>query len=70
MNYEEMNELQYCEKVREYASVLASLADGWTVEEIRRELDWADSMGDEFLESMTSEQMDEFAWSVMMEIEG
>ena len=65
-SYEEMNEAEYAEAVTEYADLLASLADGWT------EADVLDDMkecigrgGDGFLETMTGEQLEAFAGSVM-----
>lgn len=65
-SYEEMNELEYAEAVTEYADLLASLADGWTEQDVLNDMqECIDRGGDGFLETMTSEQLEAFAGSVM-----
>ncbi len=69
-SYEEMNELEYAEAVTEYADLLASLADGWTETDVLNDMqECIDRGGDGFLETMTGEQLENFAKSVHREIE-
>ena len=70
-SYEEMNEIEYAEAVTEYADLLASLADGWTEQDVLSDMqECIDRGGDGFLETMTGEQLENFAKSVHREIEG
>lgn len=70
-SYEEMNELEYAEAVTEYADLLASLADGWTEADVMNDMmECIERGGDGFLETMTGEQLENFAKSVHREIEG
>lgn len=65
-SYEEMNEVEYAEAVTEYADTLASLADGWTTEDVLNDMkECIGRGGDGFLETMTDEQLKAFAASVM-----
>lgn len=65
-SYEEMNELEYAEAVTEYADLLASLADGWTEQDVLNDMkEVIEQGGDGFLETMTEEQLKAFAGSVM-----
>jgi len=69
-SYEEMNEIEYAEAVTEYADLLASLADGWTEQDVLSDMqECIDRGGDGFLETMTGEQLEAFAKSVHREIE-
>lgn len=64
-SYEEMNEVEYAEAVTEYADLLASLADGWTEQDVLNDMkEVIEQGGDGFLETMTSEQLEAFAGSV------
>ena len=65
-SYEEMNEIEYAEAVTEYADLLASLADGWTEQDVLNDMkEVIEQGGDGFLETMTEEQLKAFAGSVM-----
>lgn len=65
-HYKEMNELEYAEAVAEYADLLASLADGWTEQDVLNDMkECIGRGGDGFLETMTDEQLKAFAGSVM-----
>lgn len=65
-SYEEMNEVEYAEAVTEYADLLASLADGWTEQDVLNDMkEVIEQGGDGFLETMTDEQLEAFAGSVM-----
>lgn len=69
-SYEEMNEIEYAQVVTEYADTLASLANGWTTEEILDDMkDCIRQGGDGFLETMTDEQLKAFAASVAREMD-
>ena len=64
-SYEEMNEIEYAEVVTEYADLLASLADGWTEQDVLNDMkEVIEQGGDGFLETMTEEQLKAFAGSV------
>lgn len=68
--YEEMNVIEYWEAVKEYASLLGSLAEGWTETDVMNDMqECIDRGGDGFLETMTGEQLENFAKSVHREIE-
>ncbi len=68
--YEEMNVIEYAEAVTEYAALLGSLAEGWTEADVMNDmLECIDRGGDGFLETMTGEQLENFAKSVHREIE-
>lgn len=65
-SYEEMNEIEYAEAVTEYADLLASLADGWTEQDVLNDMkECIGRGGDGFLETMTDEQLEAFVGSVM-----
>lgn len=65
-SYEEMNEVEYAEAVTEYADLLASLADGWTEQDVLNDMkEVIEQGGDGFLETMTDDQLEAFAGSVM-----
>ena len=65
-SYEGMNEIEYAEAVTEYADLLASLADGWTEQDVLNDMkEVIEQGGDGFLETMTEEQLKAFAGSVM-----
>lgn len=68
-SYEEMNEIEYAEAVTEYADLLASLADGWTEQDVLNDMKECIGRGsDGFLETMTDEQLKAFAASVARKI--
>lgn len=68
-SYEEMNEVEYAEAVTEYADLFASLADGWTEQDVLNDMkECIGRGGDGFLETMTDEQLKAFAESVMRKI--
>lgn len=68
--YDNLTEVEYCDLVREYGLLCASLADGWTEEEVLDEFRHCISQGgDRFLNTLTEEQLRSFAESVTHEID-
>lgn len=68
--YEEMGELEYCEVVRDYASYIANDPSYETINDadiIDEFITYADTDGDEFIDSMSHEQLVAFALSVARE---
>lgn len=68
-SYEEMNEIEYAEAVTEYADLLASLADGWTENDVWEDLMQVRVDGDGFIETMTDDQLWSFAQAVARKME-
>lgn len=68
-SYEEMNEIEYAEAVTEYADILASLADGWTENDVWEDLMQVRVDGDGFIETMTDDQLWSFAQAVARKME-
>jgi len=65
-----MSDTEYYDKVRDYASVIGSLAEGWTAEEVLADMeDCIGRGGDGFLETLTSGQLGAFARAVYRELE-
>lgn len=68
-SYEEMNEIEYAEAVTEYSDLLASLADGWTENDVWEDLMQVRVDGDGFIETMTDDQLWSFAQAVARKME-
>lgn len=68
-SYDEMNEIEYAEAVTEYADLLASLADGWTENDVWEDLMQVRVDGDGFIETMTDDQLWSFAQAVVRKME-
>lgn len=68
-SYDEMNEIEYAEAVTEYADILASLADGWTENDVWEDLMQVRVDGDGFIETMTDDQLWSFAQAVARKME-
>lgn len=68
-SYDEMNEIEYAEAVTEYADLLASLADGWTENDVWEDLMQVRVDGDGFIETMTDDQLWSFAQAVARKME-
>lgn len=68
-SYEEMNEIEYAEAVTEYADLLASLADGWTENDVWEDLMQVRVDGDGFIETMTDDQLWSFAQAIVRKME-
>lgn len=68
-SYDEMDEIEYAEAVTEYADLLASLADGWTENDVWEDLMQVRVDGDGFIETMTDDQLWSFAQAVARKME-
>lgn len=70
LTYDEMNEITYVIAVAEYSNLLASLADGWTEQDVLNDMkECIGRGGDGFLETMTDAELEAFAESVWRRIE-
>ena len=67
--YDEMNDIEYWDTVKEYAALLGSLADGWTETDVMNDMqECIERGGDGFIETMTPIQLEDFSRHVYRNI--